>query len=217
VNGSTVDIAVDQEKYWAIRGDDVDKAQSAVAFLDGATLNAAYALRDTVDSYTAEVLTAGAGTKLFATTPFKLGEAGTSGGAEKTVRLFTSMAQKLDELNVPRMGRFLICPPYVVTFLTEAAIKAGYPNERPIAEGFISRIAGFDIFMSNNLTEDTSGNAVIIGGIAKAATHIMQISKVEKLRDQGSFSDLVRGLAVYTSAVLLPEGLISAVVEKTDV
>jgi hypothetical protein len=42
----------------------------------------------------------------------------------------------------------------------------------------------------------------------------VQISKVETLRDKDSFSDLVRGLAVYTSAVLMPEGLITARVRK---
>ena len=47
-----------------------------------------------------------------------------------------------------------------------------------------------------------------------AATHILQITKTERLRDRDSFSDLIRGLAVYTSAVLLPEGLVTALVER---
>jgi len=213
VSGSTIDIAIDQEKYWALKADDVDQMQSAPAFLDGATKNAAYALRDTVDSYTAGILTAGAGNKLYESNPYSVDTPTAQGGDDVTINLFTTLAQILDEANIPREGRFVVVPPFVVKSITLATIKAGMPNEKPISEGFISRIAGFDVFMSNNLKTDTDGIRVI-AGISAAACHIMQIAKTETLRDQDSFSDLVRGLAVYTSKVLLPEGLVTALVEK---
>jgi hypothetical protein len=213
VDGSTVDITIDQEKYWALKADDVDQMQAAPAFLDGATKNAAYALRDTVDSYTAGILTKWAGSKLYENTPYTINKPMAQGADDVTINLFTTLAMTLDELNIPRGGRFVVVPPFVVKALTLSTIKSGMPNEKPIAEGFISRIAGFDVFMSNNLVTDTDG-ARIIAGIQAAATHIMQIAKTETLRDQNSFSDLVRGLAVYTSWVLLPEGLVTALVEK---
>jgi hypothetical protein len=213
VNGSTLDITIDQEKYWAIKADDVDRMQSAPAFLDGASKNAAYALRDTVDSYTAGILTTGAGTKLYENNPYTIDTPTAQGADDVTINLFTTLAMTLDELNIPRGGRFVIIPPFVVKALTLSTIKSGMPNEKPIAEGFISRIAGFDVFMSNNLVTDKEGTR-IIAGIQAAATHIMQIAKTETLRDQNSFSDLVRGLAVYTSWVLLSEGLVTALVEK---
>jgi hypothetical protein len=203
VQGSTIDIPVDQQKYWALKADDVDKMQSAPAFLDGATLNASYALRDTVDAYSAGILTEYAGTNLYENSAY----------SGDWVHLFALLAQKLDETNIPRGGRYAVIPPFVVAGLTEAVIKAGMPNEKPLAEGFISRIAGFNIFMSNNLVSDADGTR-IIAGIQAAATHIMQLTKTETLRDRDSFSDLVRGLAVYTTAVLLPEGIVTALVEK---
>ena len=213
VDGSTLDIAIDQEKYWALKADDVDQMQAAPPFLDGATKNAAYALRDTVDSYTAGILTEGAGSKLYEDEAYEIGTPIAKGADEVTINLFTTLAMTLDELNVPREGRFAIIPPFMVKALALSTIKVGMPNERPIAEGFISRIAGFDVFMSNNLVTDTDGTR-IIAGIQAAATHILQITKTERLRDRDSFSDLVRGLAVYTSAVLLPEGLVTALVER---
>jgi hypothetical protein len=73
-----------------------------------------------------------------------------------------------------------------------------------------------DVLMSNNLVTTSDGTKVI-AGVQSAATLIIQIAKTETLRDQNSFSDLVRGLAVYTSAVLLPEGLVTALVEKPTV
>lgn len=212
VDGSTKDVTISEQKYFGLKADDVDQVQSAPAFLDAATANAGYALRDTVDQFVAETLTAGAGTKLYASAPYTLGDAGASGGAETTIKLFTELAMNLDQLNIPRRGRFLIIPPFVNAALSEAIIKAGMPNTTPLSEAFITRIAGFDVFLSNNLETDADENVTILGGVSAAATLIAQINKMEKLRDQGSFSDLVRGLMVYGSAVLLPEGLVTATV-----
>jgi hypothetical protein len=206
VDGSTLDVTVDQEKYWGLRADDVDQLQSSPPFLDGATKNAAYALRDTIDSYTAGILTAGAGTKLYESgSPY-------NGGGDM-IDLFTELACFLDELNVPRGDRFAVVPPFIVRAITKTVIDDSTSNETALSEAFITRIAGFYIFMSNNLISDTDATKVV-AGVRPAATHIVQISKVETLRDKDSFSDLVRGLAVYTSAVLMPEGLITARVRK---
>jgi len=205
INGTTLDITIDQEKYWALKADDVDQMQAAPAFLDGATKNAAYALRDTIDTYTAGILTTGAGTKLYLGTPYN--------GGDDAIELFTSLAMKLDELNVPRLGRFVVVPPFVVKGIAMTVIDDGTSNETAISEGFITRISGFDVYMSNNLVTDADVTT-IVAGVKPAATHIVQIAKTETLRDKDSFSDLVRGMAIYTSAVLMPEGLITARVRK---
>jgi len=216
IDGSYIDVIIDQSKYWALKAEDIDQLQSAPNFLDGATKNAAYALRDEIDAYSAGILTAWAGTKLYVTKPFAPNYTGLPTGMVNVgyVSLFTELAMNLDELNVPRGGRWCVIPPYAVKGLTENVIATGMPNERPIAEGFVTRIAGMDIYMSNNLVTDTDGNATIIAGVKEAATHIMQLVKTEALRDKDSFSDLVRGLAVFTTSVLLPPGLITAVVKR---
>ena len=212
VDGSTLDIPIDQCKYWGLKVEDIDQLQSAPNFLDGATTNAAYALRDTIDVYSAEILTEGAGTKLYTDNPHPLNIPNAGNLDDITISLFTELAMELDQLNVPRAGRWCVIPPYLVKQLSLSIIKAGMPNERPISEGFITRIAGFDVYMSNNLVLDDDDNATIIAGIAMAGTHIVQLTKTESLRDQNQFGDLVRGLALYTTAVLLPEGLVTACV-----
>jgi len=214
VTGSTLDIPIDQCKYWALKCEDIDVLQSAPNFLDGATLNAAYALRDCIDIYSAEIMTAGAGTKLFVSDPYAIVTAITNRADDSVIDLFTTLAMELDQLNIPRAGRFAVIPPYVVKALSLQIIKAGTPNTAPISEGFITRVAGFDVYMSNNLVMDSDDNATIIAGIAQAATHIVQISKTESLRDQAQFGDLVRGLALYKTAVLLPEGIVTALVQN---
>jgi hypothetical protein len=214
VTGTTLDIPIDQCKYFGLRAEDVDILQTVPNFLDGATQNASYALRDTIDMYSAEVLTADAGTKLYTSSPYPVGTPTASGADDVNINLFTTLAMELDQLNVPRAGRFCIIPPYLVKGLSLSIIKAGIPNTAPISEGFITRIAGFDIYMSNNLVMDSDDNATIIAGIRESGTHIVQISKTESLRDQNQFCDLVRGLALYKTAVLLPEGLVTALVQN---
>ena len=214
VSGSTLDITIDQAKYFGLRTEDIEKLQSAPDFLDGATKNAAYAIANTVDKYSAEILANGAGTKLYEDEPFPLNLPTFKNNDDVVISLFTELAKNLDELNVPRADRYCIIPPSLVEALSLSVIKAGTPNETPISEGFIFRCAGFNILMSNNLPTDTDGNITVIAGTRSAATHIMQLEKIETLRDTEQFGDLVRGLAVYTSKVLLPEGIVTALVKK---
>lgn len=214
ISGSTLDITVDQAKYFGLRVEDIEAHQSAPDFLDGATKNAAYALRDTVDKYSAEILASGAATKLYEDSPFILSLPTTKNNDDVNISLFTELAKELDQLNVPRADRFCIIHPALVEALSLSVIKSGQPNETPISEGFIFRCAGFNILMSNNLPTDTDENTTIIAGTRSAATHIMQIEKMETLRDPEQFGDLIRGLAVYTSKVLLPQGIVTAQVAK---
>jgi len=217
VQGAYIDITVDQQKYWGLRADDIDELQSAPNFLDGATANAAYALRDEVDVYSAKVLTDAAATRLYEDTPFVPPGTLPVGVADQGfLNLFSEIAMNLDELNVPRLARWVIIPPFVLRGLTHSVIAAGLPNDRPIGEGYVSTIAGLDVYVSNNLVAEANGDTRILAGVREAGTHILQLTKTEALRDQESFSNLVRGLAVYVTAALLPEGLVTALVGRGD-
>jgi len=217
VDGTYIDVVVDQANYWALKAEDVDQLQAAPPLLAAATKNAAYALRDTVDKYSAGILTAAA-TKLYATTPFEPQVASLPTGTPNLgyIDLFTTISMKFDELSVPRGSRWVVVPPYIVKGLTDSVIAAGMPNEKPIGEGFVSRISGLSVYVSNNLIKETNGDTWILAGVKESATHIMQLTKTEALRDRDTFSDLIRGLAVYTTAALLPSGLIAAQVKKWE-
>ena len=216
IGGSYIDIVIDKSDYWALKAEDIDQLQAAPAFLDGATKNAAYSLRDKIDAYSAEVLTDAAGLKLFEDEPYKPETSSLPTGMANLgfVDLFTTLSMHFDELNVPRGSRWVVIPPFVLKELSESVIAAGQPNEKPVSEGYVSRIGGLDVYVSNNLIKETNGDTWVLAGVREAATHIMQLTKTEALRDKDSFSDLVRGLAVYTTAGLLPAGLITALVKK---
>jgi len=204
IDSDTIDITIDQQTYFGLRCEDIERVQAMPDFLDAAVKNAAYALRDTIDTYTARILDTGAGLVLGATIPV---------ASTDYLHLFNLIGQKLDEQNVPRVGRWIVIPPFVASVIAEKIIALQIPNPAVVADAFITRAYGFDIYMSNNLPVNETGNYSVLAGTADCGTHLVQIEKTESIRDPEQFGDLVRGLAVYTSKVLLPAALIKAVVK----
>jgi hypothetical protein len=204
IEADTIDIPIDQQTYFGLRCEDIERVQAMPDFLDAAVKNAAYALRDTIDTYTAGILNIGAGTVLGSTVPV---------ASNDYLHLFNLIGQKLDEQNVPRAQRWIVIPPFLAAAIAEKIIALQIPNPAVVADAYISRAYGFDIFMSNNLPADNAGNYSVLAGTADCGTHLVQIDKTESIRDPEQFGDLVRGLAVYTSKVLLPAALVKAVVK----
>jgi hypothetical protein len=203
-SGSTLDIVVDQCDYWAIKVDDLDAAQSKPAFLDACTKSAGFALRDAVDQDAAAVLAAGAGSKLYSTTPFQV--------KGNVTKLLAEISKTLDTQNVPRSGRWCVLPAFVAAELSLELIGKITPDADVVSEGWINKCFGMNIFLSNNCPEDTSGNSIVLAGVKEAGTLITQVEKTEAMRDPNSFAELVRGLLLWKSAVLLPAGIVSAAV-----
>jgi uncharacterized protein YmfQ (DUF2313 family) len=88
----------------------------------------------------------------------------------------------------------------------EAGTDTGLRN------GMVGRAAGFDILLSNNAPNTTGSEFATIAGNNTAITFADQISKTEAYRPQSSFSDAVKGLALYGAKVIRPDSLASALV-----
>ena len=215
VDSSTIDITIDQSDYWALRAEDVEKLQAAPDFLDAATRNAAAALADKSDKYTAGVLKAGAGV----TEDLGTSAAPISIRSGETYGLFALIAQKLTENNIPQGGRWLVAPPWLYKKLVLAKARKDTPNGDITSNAFVGRFLGFDILVSNNVpytTETIDDKPVkvysVLAGIKDAGTLIHQITETESLRDPAQFGELVRGLSVYTAKVLQPTALALATI-----
>ena len=68
----------------------------------------------------------------------------------------------------------------------------------------MGRVAGFDVYESNNVTKSSS-TYLITAQVADATTYAEQIVKTEALRLENSFKDGVKGLHVYGAKVVRPE------------
>lgn len=205
---TTIDqtLVIDQAKYFNFQVDDVDKVQAAGELVDTAMGRAAYALADVSDAYLLGVIAAGAAagnTIGSAAAPIALTA---SNVYENIVKLKT----KLDKANVPNTGRTIVVPPDVHSLLLlddRFAKSTATAGQEALINGLVGRIAGFDVYMSNNVKTGTGTDTgktpyfEITAQITDATTYAEQIIKTEAYRMESRFADAVKGLHVYGAKV----------------
>lgn len=199
-------LVIDQAKYFNFQVDDVDKVQAAGELVDTAMGRAAYALADVSDAYLLGVIAAGAAagnTIGSAAAPVALAA---SNVYENIVKLKT----KLDKANVPNTGRTIVVPPDVHSLLLlddRFAKSTATAGQEALINGLVGRIAGFDVYMSNNVKTGTGTDTgktpyfEITAQITDATTYAEQIIKTEAYRMESRFADAVKGLHVYGAKV----------------
>ena len=213
-------LTVDQAKSFSFKIDDLEKRFSHVNFQAIAADNAAYALRDAMDSNILAAISAGAtATTGMGTTGTPI-DIGFGSGEVDPLNQMALAAKELDEANAPEDGRWFVAAPEWYNALSNSASKllsvdfnAGQGSIRNglVASGLLR---GFSMYKSNNLpTNDLSGATpagsatapeALFGHMSSTAA-ASSMNKVETVRDTGTFSDIVRGLMVWGRKVLRPE------------
>jgi len=213
-------LTVDQAKSFSFKIDDLEKRFSHVNFQAIAADNAAYALRDAMDSNILAAISAGAtATAGMGTTSTPI-DIGFASGEVDPLNQMALAAKVLDEANAPEDGRWFVAAPEWYNQLSNSASKllsvdfnAGQGSIRNglVASGLLR---GFSMYKSNNLpTNDLSGATpagsatapeALFGHMSSTAA-ASSMNKVETVRDTGTFSDIVRGLMVWGRKVLRPE------------
>lgn len=148
------------------------------------------------------------------------------------LQILNRFNRKLDELSVPKEGRWVVLDPVFIEMLMDENSKLvnadynggsggeGLNNGRIMA----GNIRGFRLYSSNNLpylgtgpgtvtttaSRDSSNLGFIVAGHDQAVATAMQINKTEKFRSQNTFADVVRGLQLYGRKLLRPEAIIRA-------
>jgi hypothetical protein len=206
---STTDqtLVIDQQKYFAFALDDVDKAQAAGDIMDVAMGRAAYSLADVSDAFLLGKIAAGGSSDNYV-------GSSASPVALTAANIYTSIVAlrtALDKQNVPTQGRSLVVPPEAYALLLQDARFTSVQGvaDGVIQNGLVGKVAGFDIYMSNNCVKTSADTPVysITAQIADATTYAEQIIQTEALRPEASFSDAVRGLHVYGAKVTRPEAI----------
>lgn len=213
-------LTVDQAKSFSFKIDDLEKRFSHVNFQAIASDNAAYALRDAMDSNILAAISAGAtATTGMGTTSTPI-DIGFGSGEVDPLNQMALAAKELDEANAPEDGRWFVAAPEWYNALSNSSSKllsvdfnAGQGSIRNglVASGLLR---GFQMYKSNNLpTNDLSGASpagsatapVALFGHMSSTAAASSMNKVETVRDTGTFSDIVRGLMVWGRKVLRPE------------
>jgi N4-gp56 family major capsid protein len=205
-------LVVDQAKYFAFKVDDVDARQAKGNVMIQAMSEAAYALADIVDQYVAGLYTQAAAANVVSAVTVDL-TTPTSWDAEAAKaynEILVPLAVKLDEANVPEDGRYVVLPPWLHGVMRRDPRFVEYDKANAtegLRKGQIAEAAGFTIYKSNNTPTPTANNSIVLAGRNTAISFAEQINKTEAYRPESSFSDAIKGLALYGAKVIRPESL----------
>ncbi len=213
-------LEINQSWYFNFQVDDVDKAQQKPKVMQEAMSRAAYALADKADQYVAGLYTEISGTNTMGSdaSPISIAVAAgqsTAAAYEKLVDL----AVKLDEANVQKADRWVVLPPWYHGILLKDSrfISAGtLKTDEVLANGFVGRAAGFDIYTSNNVPNTSNALYKVIAGYSGAWSYAEQIADVEAYRPELRFADAVKGLHLYGAKVTRPLGLALMICSKAS-
>lgn len=213
-------LLIDQAKYFNFQIDDVDKAQQKPKVMQEAMTNAAYALADKADQYVAGLYTEISATNTMGSDASAISIAvAAAQGVSPAYEKLVDLAIKLDEANVQKEGRWVVIPPWYHGLLLKDSrfISAGTAKtDDVLANGYVGRAAGFDIYTSNNVPNTNNALYKVIAGYSGAWSYAEQIAEVEAYRPERRFADAVKGLHLYGAKVTRPLGLALMICSKAS-
>ncbi len=217
-SSNLVVLQINNGKYFNVALDDVMEVQSDIDLMNIWAQDAAEQMKISVDtsvlsylSTTTDIASTNYGATAGAiTASINLGTAGaplTVSANPATAHtyvldLITQAGQVLDEANIPESGRWMVIPSWFAALIKQSDLRnASIAGDMTsiLRNGRLGEIDRFTLYYSNLLpTVDTSGLAYsVFFGVPAALTFAAQFTKMETIRSERSFSNLVRGLQVY--------------------
>lgn len=235
--GSNVELLIDKGKYFNTILDDVMEVQSDLNNMSMWADDAAEQIKITIDTDVllgildqADALnrgtTAGAisgAINLGATsTPLSVVAASPSGGDVDILDVILRMGQTMDEQNLPESGRWIVMPTWAATLVKMSELRQAYlsgDSVTPLRNGRLGMVDRFTLYTSNLLPTGTadglaSGEYAIYAGHPHGLTFASQVNKVETMRSEFTFGNILRGLQVYGYKVIDDTALVQAIVTK---
>lgn len=216
-----VELEIDKAKYFNMICDDIDKHQSDIALMDKWSNDAGEQMKIEVDTgFLADVYADAHASNKGATagvisSSVNLGVTGTPLAVTKVdvLDLVVNTGLCLDEQNVPETGRWFVIPSWTSAVIKLSDLKDASLTgdaQSTLRNGRIGRIDRFTLYGSNLLTTASDGGNTCyhsIAGQTNAITFAAQMTKMESLRSESTFGNLIRGLNVYGYEVLKTEAL----------
>ena len=223
-------LQINQASTFSFAIDDVDRRQAAgdmQAYLEG---RAAYQLALSADTYIAGLYTAigsantiGVASSGSALKPLPYGGS-TSDPADAYIKVLEPLKVILDQNNVPDEDRYIVCPPWFVSLISQTQAFLSVTDmqgdaSQTFQRGFVGQVSGFSVLKSNTVPQPVAGGAgtgvwAITAGHPMGITYGEQITETEALRLQTTFADGVRGLHLYGALVTRPDTLALAYVQR---
>jgi hypothetical protein len=230
-----VDLLIDQGKYFNLILDDVMDVQADINMMNMWSDDAAQQFKIVVDRQVLLSLIGKAATKNRGATAgqisgnINLGVTGTplqvvprnpATGKTEITDLIVNLGLVLDEQNVPEQGRWIVVPAWLGAQIKQSELRdASLTGDGTsiLRNGRLGMIDRFTIYVSNLLPTGVAaglaaGEWVVFAGTSHALTFASQINKVETMRSEHTFGQLLRGLQVFGFGVLDGTALAQAIV-----
>jgi hypothetical protein len=237
-SGGNIELYINIGKYFSLILDDVMEIQSDLNLLSMWSDDAAQQLKIVVDrdvlggitvqaharnrGTTAGVISNVSGTPInlgVKSTPLTVAKAPTAGQVD-ILDVMLRLGQALDEQNIPEEGRWLVMSAAAGRYLKQSELRQAYLSGDPVSmlrNGRLGMVDRFTIYISNLLpsvatdaTNFAASEQPVFAGHAHALTFASQISKVETMRSELTFGQILRGLQVYGYQILDPTALAQA-------
>jgi hypothetical protein len=213
-------LTVDQAKAFQFKVDDLEVRFSHVNWQALAADNAAYQLKDAMDVNVLAAIAAASGVSTYGSTAAPI-DTGHASGEVDPLDMLARLARELDDDNVPEENRWVVAEPAFYEELAQTSSKlmsVDYnQGDGGLRNGLVAsgQLRGFKLYKSNNLpswvgTGSYSGtsNQYVLAGHMSACASAQALTKVETVRDTGTFADIVRGLSVWGRKVLRPTAIV---------
>jgi hypothetical protein len=238
-SSNIIDLLINNGKYFATILDDVMEVQSDINLLGIWSDDAAQQMKIKIDTMVLlgilgqanaanQGATAGkisANINLGATgTPIAMSTlTGTPASSVSVLDVLLRMGQTLDEQNIPEEGRWAVIPSWASTKIKQSELRQAYLSGDSVSmlrNGRLGVVDRFTIYVSNLLPKGAivgppalaAGEWVMYAGHPHGLTFASQVSKVETLRSEFTFGQILRGLQVFGYKVVDGTAITQAVV-----
>ena len=137
------------------------------------------------------------------------------------------MGQVMDEQNLPESGRYVVVPAWFAAMFKKGDLRNAQISGDDVSiarNGRVGEVDRFTIYVSNllpfqnSIADSNAGTGKrafhIFAGVKEGLTFASQVTKVERLRAQTTFGDIMRGLNVYGYRVVTPNALVEGFVSR---
>jgi hypothetical protein len=235
--GSSVELTIDQGKYFAAIIDDVIEKQSDINNMSLWSDDASEQMKIVVDTDVllfimgqANALNRGLAAGAVSGN-INLGVTGTpvacvgrnpTTGQVEIIDILLRLGQALDEQNIPETGRWVVMPTWATFQIKRSELREVFVSGDSVSilrNGKFGQIDRFTVYASNLLPSGVAaglaaGEWVIFAGHAHGLTFASQLTNVETIRSERTFGQILRGLQVYGRQVLDGKALAQAIVTQ---
>ena len=207
---TSLEMTIDYDKYFNFKVSNKDQAQTRIDIMAENNKEAAYAIRDAIDSIIGSLYTDASASNLIGTDAAPKTPNLTQGDASNIYNLIEDCGVALSESKVPLEGRWMIVPPRFAGLirkdlkLTAAAPQIAQPG---MLNGSITRLGGFSIMESHNVPNTAGAKYKVMFGTSKAMTFASQVNDVRIMDMEKQFAKKVDGEYVFGCKVVRPECL----------